>query len=97
MLILPSHKLLPMLSPFFLLGTLIAVTMLAFSSILGQLLLALLLGGLSLGLLGLLVPLKPLTPFSYFLELQLIVLLGWRDYLLSNYRVTWDLIASTRQ
>ena len=105
-LILPSHKLLPTLSPF-LFTLLFASSCLLY--LLTQFHLMLFLFYLELFVLifsvasTMVLNVKPKVKFipfissKYFLVLHMIVLLGWWDYLRGNYQVTWKKIESSRQ
>lgn len=105
-LILPSHKLLPMLSPFFTVLGCIMLTFLHFfsNSILFRILFYLMLSALVwLCIATLLSLLKPnfkhqivLLP-KYFLVLQTSIIMAWMDYFLKTYSVAWRKAETTRE
>lgn len=104
--ILPSHKLLQMISPFLLL--VLAVSSFSYYFLIGGKLLCLLiileLLLLVLGSVSILaakfnweIRNTIIAGIGYFLFAQLIVLFAWLDYLRGNYKVTWKKIKSSRR
>lgn len=93
LLILPSHKLLPMLSPFMVIGAFLSLLL-----VLGPQgsVLMLVITAVLLLLLFMFRNFKLFIPFTYFIEIQIIVLLGWIDLLGKRYKVAWDKIESSR-
>lgn len=100
-LIIPSHKVLPLLSPVFIAMFLVSALVLPYYTP-GQAASVLRLGvvvGITISLVACLpipkVP-RPFKMIKYFWVLQLIVLLGWAGYFSGSYRVTWDKIEGSR-
>lgn len=105
-LILPSHKLLQVLSPFFLilLPTSSYMYYLITQSVFAISLLYMQLFGLLYVVTSIvIVSFKPNCKYSslilpkYFLILQLTILSAWKNYLTGDYQVTWEKIESSRE
>lgn len=104
-LILPSHKLFQMLSPFFFIALFIA----SFGNyyithsviVLGVIYLQMF--GYALSIISIIIShfksnltFMPLILSKYVVILQIIVLAGWWDYIRGSYQVTWEKIESSR-
>lgn len=105
-LILPSHKLFQMLSPFFFIALFVS-TFGYYSithSIVAGSILYLQIFGYALSIIsGIILHFKPsltfilFTLFKYVAILQIVVLAGWWDYIKGDYQVTWKKIESSRE
>ena len=104
--ILPSHKLFQMLSPFFFASLFISslIFYITTRSTAASFILYLQLIGYVLSIIShiilnsrsnITIPCLSLT--RYLAILQIIILSGWRDYIIGNYQVTWKKIESSRE
>jgi cellulose synthase/poly-beta-1,6-N-acetylglucosamine synthase-like glycosyltransferase len=107
-LIFPSHKTLPMLSPFFLISVPLLYLLVATPMIvLTHFSISLVVLGLLLFVFGYLnraddrtksTPFRAISETAfYFILNEYIILLAWKDYLMGRYTVLWEKVESTRR